>query len=133
MGKKKKTKDKSGKEKHDKLEASLISLLEQSKGKAYSLKQIVKKLTLKKKDDIKFDGQLLDQLVEDERIQQLSNGNYKSDRKEEELTGVVDHVSSRFAYVKLGNDQKDVFIKGRDLGSAVDGDTVQIVVFATRH
>jgi ribonuclease R len=33
----------------------------------------------------------------------------------------------------LGNDQTDVFIKGRDLGSAVDGDTVQIVVFSTRH
>lgn len=133
MSKKKKTKDKSGNEKRTKLETALISLLEQSNGKAYSLKQIIKKLTLKKKEDIKFAGQLLDQLVEGERIQQLPNGSYKSDRKEEELTGVVDHVSSRFAYVKLGNDQTDVFIKGRDLGSAVDGDTVQIVVFPTRH
>ena len=68
-----------------------------------------------------------------ERIQEAKDGSYKSNRAEEEITGVVDHVSSRFAYVKIGKDEPDIFIKGSDLGSAVDGDTVQIVIFPTRH
>ncbi|WP_276367931.1 ribonuclease R [Chryseolinea sp. H1M3-3] len=133
MSKKTKTKAKSAKERKSELQTSLLNLLDQSQGKAYSLKQIIKKFTLKKKEDIKLVGQLVDELVEDGRIQEIDNGTYKSNHKEEELTGIVDHVSSRFGYVKLGNDQPDIFVKGRDLGSAVDGDTVQIVVFPTRH
>jgi len=50
-----------------------------------------------------------------------------------EITGTVDHVSSRFAYVRLGNDQPDIFIKAKDLRGAVDGDTVTIIIFPTKH
>ena len=133
MSKKKKSKDKSGKETRSQLESAFLALLDQSQGKAYSLKQIVKKLSLKKKDDIKMLGHLIDDHLETERIQETKDGSYKSNRVEEEITGVVDHVSSRFAYVKIGKDEPDIFIKGSDLGSAVDGDTVQIVIFPTRH
>ncbi len=133
MSKKKKLKDKSGKETRSQLESAFLALLDQSQGKAYSLKQIVKKLSLKKKDDIKMLGHLIDDHLETERIQEAKDGSYKSNRAEEEITGVVDHVSSRFAYVKIGKDEPDIFIKGSDLGSAVDGDTVQIVIFPTRH
>ena len=133
MSKKKKSKDKSGKETRSQLESAFLALLDQSQGKAYSLKQIVKKLSLKKKDDIKMLGHLIDDHLETERIQETKDGSYKSNRVEEEITGVVDHVSSRFAYIKIGKDEPDIFIKGSDLGSAVDGDTVQIVIFPTRH
>jgi ribonuclease R len=133
MSKDKKSKNKRVNDTRAQIESSLMTLLNQSKGKAYSLKQIVKKLSLKKKDDIKLLGRMIDELVEGERIQQLSNGSYRTDHKEPEITGIVDHVSSRFAYVKIGNDEPDVFIKGRDLGSAVDGDTVEIVIFPTQH
>ena len=133
MSKKKKLKDKSGKETRSQLASALLALLDQSQGKAYSLQQIVKKLNLKKKDDIKMLGHLIDDHLETERIQETKDGSYTSNRVEEELTGVVDHVSSRFAYIKIGKDEPDIFIKGSDLGSAVDGDTVQIVIFPTRH
>ena len=133
MSKKKKSKDKSGKDTRSQLESAFLALLDQSQGKEYSLKQIVKKLSLKKKDDIKMLGHLIDDHLETERIQETKDGSYKSNRVEEEITGVVDHVSSRFAYIKIGKDEPDIFIKGSDLGSAVDGDTVQIVIFPTRH
>ena len=133
MSKKKKLKDKSGKETRSQLASAFLALLDQSQGKAYSLQQIVKKLSLKKKDDIKMLGHLIDDHLETERIQETKDGSYTSNRVEEELTGVVDHVSSRFAYIKIGKDEPDIFIKGSDLGSAIDGDTVQIVIFPTRH
>ena len=133
MSKKKKLKDKSGKETRSQLASAFLALLDQSQGKAYSLQQIVKKLSLKKKDDIKMLGHLIDDHLETERIQETKDGSYTSNRVEQELTGVVDHVSSRFAYIKIGKDEPDIFIKGSDLGSAIDGDTVQIVIFPTRH
>jgi ribonuclease R len=131
MSKTKKTKDTTGHDKRSQLESELLSLL--NEGQPYSFKQIVKKLSLKKKDDIKIVGQTLDQLVSDERIEQLSDETYKSASNTEAITGILDHVSSRFGYVKVGNDQLDIYIKSNDLGSAVDGDTVRVVVFSTRH
>lgn len=133
MSKKKKSKDKKGGNIRGLLQSSILSILENSSGKTFTFKQLIKKLSLKKKDDIKIAGQILDQLEEEDRVRQLSDGSFKSSRAAQELTGVVDHASSRFGYVKLGNDQPDIFVKGRDLGSAVDGDTVTIVILPTRH
>jgi len=115
------------------LQSAITALLNDGSGNTYSLKHIIKKLQLKKKDDIKIAGQVMDQLEEEEGTQQPGSGSFKSKTKRGEVTGIVDHVSSRFAYVKLGNDQPDIFIKGRDLGGAVDGDTVNITIFSTRH
>jgi ribonuclease R len=115
------------------MQSSLLALLDQSHGDALSLKQIVKKLGLKKKDDIKLVGRLVDECVEENRIEEVRDGSYRSNAKEKEIVGVLDHVSSRFGYVKIGDEQPDVYIKDRDLGSAVDGDTVEIAIFPTRH
>ncbi len=133
MSKKKFSKHKKKNDTRETFQSAILSLLDDGSGNAYSLKQIVKKLGLKKKEDIKAATLIIDQLYDDDRIQQLKNGSYKSNRKQEELTGIVDHISARFAYVKLGNDQADIFIKAKDLGSAVDGDTVNIIILPTRH
>jgi ribonuclease R len=130
---KRKEKKKKSSDKRGTLKASILSMLEDGSGKAYSLKHVVKKLGLKKKDDIKAAGLILDKLQDDDRVEQLNNGSYKSSRTQEEVTGVVDHVSSRFAYIRLGGEKDDIFIKGKDLGGAVDGDTVSIVILPTRH
>src|SRR5688572_2888029 len=135
MSKKRKSnnnKEKSG-DKRNTLQRQIMSFLENSKEKSYSLKQIAQKLHLKKKDDIKAAGQILDELLEGDRVVQLNNGSFRGNQSQTQLTGIVDHVSSRFAYIRVGADQPDIFIKAKDLGSAVDGDTVNIVVFPTRH
>ena len=41
-------------------QASILALLDGGNGKAYSFKQVVQKIGLKKKDDIKVAGQVLD-------------------------------------------------------------------------
>jgi ribonuclease R len=125
--KKKKNKDQVGR-----LRTAILAMLEEESGRGLSLKQIIRKTGIKKKEDLKKAGQFIDDLLEKEKIKQLSNGNYATTRQTEEHTGIVDHVSSRFAYVNTGGEQ-DVFVKSNDLGSAVDGDTVKVVIFATRH
>ena len=135
MGKKRKTeknKKEKGKALANQLREKILELISLP-GKAFTTAQIIKKLGLKKRDDIKQATLIIYQLEDDGMLQELSNGSYKSNQKSEELTGIVDHVSSRFAYVKIGEGRPDIYVKGRDLGSAVDGDTVKITVFPTRH
>lgn len=134
MGKKKKEKTvRKNKEQVNKIPKAILDLLDNNPGKAYSIKQICKKIGLKKRDDIKQATNVIHNFRDDGKIRQHANGNYSSSKAMKELTGIVDHVSSRFAYVRIGEDRPDVFIKSRDLGSAVDGDTVKITIFPTRH
>jgi ribonuclease R len=128
--KKKKTKDHVGR-----IRSQILSLIEEQRGRGLSLKQIIRMVGIKKKEDLKKAAHFIDDLIEDEKIKQLPNGNLvsaNSGSSGEEFQGVVDHVSSRFAYVNIGQ-EKDIYVKAQDLGSAVDGDTVKISIFPTRH
>ncbi len=117
------------------LRQSILDFLNSHPGKGYSAKNICKKLNLKKKDDIKQATRLLYDLRDDEVISQLKNGDFTTSGAPEEggIVGIVDHVNSRFAYVRLGSDRPDIYIKAKDLGSAVDGDTVKITILRSRH
>jgi ribonuclease R len=108
--------------------AALILLLEEMAGKAYSPQQLVKKLGLKKKALIEDMYKLLDALEEEGKVEQLSSGQYKSTRSSKSVTGVVDHVNPRFAYIVTGEEgKKDIYVRSQDLASAVHGDTVEVV------
>lgn len=134
--KKKEVRSKSKKKKKKsqvvKLRSAIQNLLSEKSGKGLTLKQIVRKLAIKKKEDIKKAGQYLDDLVKDKKLVQLDNGSYLSEQRSDEFIGIVDHVSSRFAYVNIG-EEMDVYVKTQDLASAVDGDQVKVTLFSTRH
>ncbi|MBT1685336.1 ribonuclease R [Dawidia soli] len=127
------TKKAKGKDLRKFFQQAILNMLDNSGERGYSIKQILKKLDLKKRDDIKLATLTIYQLEDDEQIKELRNGSFVSNRAQEELTGIVDHVSSRFAYIRLGEGKDDIYINGRDLGGAVDGDTVKITLLATRH
>src|SRR5688572_12939445 len=127
-----KHKKKKGKDQFGRLKSSIQALLDENVDRELSLKQIIRKIGLKKKEDLKKAGQFIDELVDKGKIKQLPNGTYVSNGVSQEYTGVVDHVSSRFAYVNIGEEQ-DVYVKTQDLKSAVNGDTVKVVIFPTRH
>lgn len=114
-------------------ESGVLSLLNDTPGRAFSIKQIAKKLVLKKRNDIKALTFLMHDLEEKGKVKQLSNGTYTSSQKVKTIEGVLDHVSSRFGYVTIGEDRPDVYVKARDIGSAVDGDAVSISLYPTRH
>ncbi|HCM76521.1 MAG TPA: ribonuclease R [Cytophagales bacterium] len=128
----KKIKDKKDRKEKSSVYSSILALLEEMVGKAYSTKQITKKLGIKKKTLITDLYRILDQLEEEGKIQQLGNGTYRSAKESVALTGVVDHVNPRFAYVVVEGEEKDIYVKSRDLGSAIHGDIVEISIFSTR-
>jgi ribonuclease R len=131
-----KSKKKKNKEHTGKLRSAILALIEEEAGRGLTLKQIIRKTGIKKKEDLKKAAHFIDDLLEKEKIKQLPNGSYVSSRGKaagDEYTGGVDHVSSRFAYVKIIGQDQDVFVKTQDLRSAVDGDTVKVAIFPTRH
>jgi ribonuclease R len=128
-----KTKTKKTKDQAGQLYSNINLLLEAQAGRGITFKHIVKKLNLKKKEDVKKAGHYLDELVEYGKIKQLENGSYIGEGGKDEFTGIVDHVNARFAYVKIGEDRKDIYVKTQDLRSAFDGDTVRVATFPTRH
>lgn len=137
MAKSRKRDDKTRKKKvtvfRDELRGAILQLLENSSGKGYTIKQLTKKLGLKKREDIKQATLLIYGLEDDNILKEIRTGVYVSTRDVEELTGVVDHVNARFAYVNIGAGKDDVYVKTKDLNSAVDGDTVKIAILPTRH
>ena len=110
----------------------ILNLLDSNPGRGLTLTQIIRKTGAKKKEDLKKIERFIDSLLDSDRIKRLANGSYVSNRTEEEFTGTVDHVSSRFAYVDIGEEQ-DIYVKTKDLASAVDGDTVKVTIFPTQH
>ena len=111
---------------------SILEIINSSPGQEFSIKHISKSLGLKKREDIKLATLALYEL-EDDNLIKSDNGSFSSLEDARDIVGVVDHVSSRFAYVKIGDGMSDIYIKAKDLGSAVDGDTVKISIFPTSH
>jgi len=112
---------------------SIFQLLESNPGKAYTIKQLTHKIGLKKREDIKIATFLIFELEEDGKLKELPNGSYTLGSARAQLTGIVDHVNPRFAYVRIGEGKSDVYVRTRDLGSAVDGDTVSLSLLQSRH
>jgi ribonuclease R len=119
------------------LYGSLLSLFSETSGKTYSAEQIAKKLQVKKKSFVEDLYKLLESLQKEGKIEQISNGSYKavqSTKTGKSITGIVDHVNPRFAYVSTGEEgSKDVYVQARDLGSALHGDTVGVALLGKKN
>lgn len=134
----KEKKDKRDKKERGGLYSSLVRFLEEAEGKTYSVQQLVKKLSLKKKSLIEDLYKLLEVLEAEGKVEQTSSGLYKSARRVQGIgiTGVVDHVNPRFAYVVTTEEgvpagksgKKDIYIRSSDLATAIHGDTVEVEV-----
>ncbi len=129
----KEKKAKRDKKERSSLYSSMIQLLEDSNGKTYSVEQLIRKFKLKKKSLIEDLFKLLDVLVDEGVVTQLSNGHFKSTKRGGTITGVVDHVNPRFAYVTTGVEgKKDIYVRSTDLATAIHGDTVEVEVYNKR-
>jgi ribonuclease R len=133
MSKSKKAKPTKSKDSFARIKAIILSVFSDNPGKGYTIKQIARKAQVKKKDELKLVSNYVFELELQGQIKEVSDGTYTAVASASAVTGIVDHVSSRFAYIRLGEDQPDIYIKSKDLGSAMDGDTVAVNVFKTRH
>lgn len=117
---------------NDLLLERLISFFNNSKKNAFSAKDLIKKLNLNRKDSKDALVISLRQLMLQGKIIQAKNGLFKSaaGSKVRIVTGKVDHVSARFAYViPESSEVDDIWVDNRNLNGAIDGDIVRVTVF----
>ncbi len=110
---------------------AILSFFDESPGVSYNFKQLARQIGPKNKAANKDLFTLLDELESAGKIRQLADGSFASTKKSETLEGVVDHVNPRFAYINTGGDT-DVYVRDRDLGTALHGDTVRISLLSKR-
>ncbi|MDH5399191.1 MAG: RNB domain-containing ribonuclease, partial [Cyclobacteriaceae bacterium] len=115
-----------------KLKPKIVALLDNKPGKAYSLKQIVKRLGYHNRQINREIPLAINILMKEDKVKELPNGSYASSHQAEVHNGIVDHVSSRFAYI-LMDEGEDVFVRSGDLKHAMDRDRVSVMVFKQRH
>jgi ribonuclease R len=126
----KERKEKKNKEEVKSLRKTILDIFEENPGKAYDFKQIARKTDSKKKELNKEIFKILDELVDDGKIKHLPTGSYASARKPKTVTGRVDHVNPRFAYIVTADPEaKDIYVKTDDLASALHGDTVEVEMY----
>jgi ribonuclease R len=128
-------KDKTKRALSEELTAKAEYFFRQNKSKAYSLKQIHKKLGLKNQEDkIEFND-IINGLVRSGGIARLKNGTYKAGRtasSENLITGRIDFVNPRFGYLISDDTEEDIWINANKMNSAMDGDIVRVSVFEGR-
>ena len=117
------------------IEPLIVGFLSQNQGRSYQIKQILKSLGVR---DVKSKGIVTDvifQLEDRGTIKRLRNGSYTIEASRETMTGVVDSVNARFAYVVLDGEEakEDIWVAKDDLLGAMDDDKVKIVLKPGKH
>jgi len=111
-----------------KIKKWIINLFEENIDESYSVGQINNKLKLKNKQMKKVVPGILHDLEEQGTIKQKKSEVFESNVEKKYITGLVDAVSSRYAYVISTEMDQDVWVATDDLQNAMDGDTVKVVL-----
>ncbi|MCS6824116.1 MAG: ribonuclease R [Cytophagaceae bacterium] len=108
----------------------LISFFNNSKKNEFSVKEILKKTALARKATKEALIEELTTLVREGKLIRLKNGFYKSsaNTKAMIMTGTVDHVNPRFAYILSDASDTDVWVSTKDLHQAINGDLVKVLI-----
>ena len=117
----------------DFLRDKLLAFFNNSKKNAYSLKDLVKKLGIKRKETQSDLEKELNILIKQGKVSHLKNGLFKNNSSGETnfIVGKLDHVSPRFGYVipLESTPDGDIWVDARFINGAIDGDIVKAQVF----
>ncbi|HLF34031.1 MAG TPA: ribonuclease R [Cyclobacteriaceae bacterium] len=104
----------------------VMQFLKENSHKSYSLKQIVKKLHIGSKH-LKISLEpMLESMVRKGSISINKHGEYKAVKRAAVITGKVDFVNPRYAFVTSEESEEDIFVRAEDLETALDDDIVKV-------
>lgn len=112
------------------IEPLIVNFLSQNAGRGYQIKQILKSIGIRDVKAKSIVTETIFKLEDSGVIKKLRNGAFTIEGDLTPLTGIVDSVNARFAYVTLdgAEDKKDVWISVNDLNGALDDDKVKVII-----
>jgi ribonuclease R len=129
--KRKQKNTKSGK-KVDSLKKEIIGLFEGNPAKSFSTKKIISALDLKQKHLKNNIEGILIELMRKGIIGIEKDGNFSLITRSSEVTGQVDFVNPKYAFVVSEKYDQDIYVKAEDLKNALDDDIVKVNVSSIR-
>ena len=111
-----------------KIKQELHAIFTVNDGKSYGYRELIRKLKLRDKKSKDYLKNQLFSLESKEKIRRLSDGRFVSNAESEYIQGTVDHVNPNFAYVVTPENEDDIWVKTDDLGFAIHGDTVNVLL-----
>jgi ribonuclease R len=129
--KKSKKTDKS-KERIRALKQKILNLIKEYPSRTFSEKQIIRKLNIRQKHLKNNVDSILLALLREDKIQLTDDGRFCVIKSGNEITGKVDYVNSRFAFIISDDIEEDVLVRTEDLKTALDDDIVKVRIFSVK-
>ena len=117
------------------IEPMILEFLNQAPGRGYQIKQILKGLGIRDAKSKGIVSEVIFKLEDTGKIKKLRNGSFMVEGEQKTISGTVDNVNARFAYVVPDGteDQDDIWVAKNDLLGAFDDDKVKVVLKPTKH
>lgn len=113
------------------LKNEVVQILDFNLHKSYTVRNIAKALQSNTAETKKYIDRILNELLNEGRIEKASRGSFISTKQPEYIIGKVDHVNPRLAYIIAEGREEDIIIKSDNLKGAFHQDTVKVVVTKT--
>lgn len=111
----------------------ILDFIEQYADTAFSFKQLARKLQISTRDEKIELAQILQNLARNGGIVLLPDGTFRSVNGQRFVTGTVDFVNVRFAFILSPDTDEDVKVSAENLNDALDGDEVKVRLFTNRR
>lgn len=109
------------------LRKEILNYLKGQKGRTFKQKALSRKLDISNDEYVEF-KQVLHELSDEGKIQRYRKGQYGYPQEKEIVEGKLVITSKGFGFM-LQDEDPDIFISYDNLANAIDGDTVQVLVF----
>ncbi len=108
------------------LQRELLGFFEANEGEKFSLNQILKYMNVNDRQMKLNVANQIDKMLLDKKLTKDENFLYSYDSTEIDFDGVLDHVNARFGFVRVANQDSDIYVDTKYLNGALDGDTVKV-------
>jgi ribonuclease R len=114
------------------LKKKIFDLLKEYPSRAFSEKQIIRKLNIKQKHLRNNVDSIMLALLRAEKIRMTEDGRFSISKSGNEISGKVDYVNAKYAFIVSDDIEEDVLVRTEDLKTALDDDLVKVRVFSVR-
>ncbi|MDF2156947.1 ribonuclease R [Algoriphagus sp. CAU 1675] len=117
------------------LARKILSFLDSNYGKEFNAKQIIKKLEIRDSLSKGAVEPILFKLLDSGAVSKSPRNYFSSTKEPGFITGVVDYVNPRFAFVVPDDPEaceEDIMVKEADLKQALDGDKVRVMIYPVK-
>ena len=115
------------------LRSQIIGIFNQNTAQSLNYKQISSRLQVKEPADRHLIIEVLNELVRSGQVTEVQRGKYKLKIRGAYVTGTVQMTRSGSAYILADETRDEVYVNGKNLNRALNGDKVKVYVYSRRE